>query len=78
MLQLSSDNKKGSNWATRRARQAQSAKQADTAPGVHAQLRSRDSSGRLVVQFGSAAAAGAALADAAIVEVIAQNSAADV
>lgn len=70
MLQLSSGNKKGS--------QGHSAKKAETAPNVHAQLRSRDSSGRLVVQFGSAAAAGAALADAAIVEVIAQSSAVDV
>lgn len=67
MLQLSSGNKKGS--------QGQLAKKADTAPGVHAQLRSRDSSGRLVVQFGSAAATGAALADAAVVEVIVRNSA---
>jgi hypothetical protein len=68
MLQLSSGNKKGS--------QGHSAKKAETAPNVHAQLRSRDS--RLVVQFGSAAAAGAALADAAIVEVIAQSSAVNV
>lgn len=69
MQQLSGGNQKGS--------QGLSAKKLDAAPDVHAQIRSRDESGRLLVRFGSAAAAGAALADAAIVDIIAQDSVAD-
>lgn len=66
MLQLSSKKQDG---------HGQQAKGSDAVPDVHAQIRSTDEQGRLVVQFGSAAAAGSALADAAIVEVIAQDSA---
>lgn len=42
-------------------------KQSQGAVGAHAQLRSRGAGGRLLVEFGSGAAAGAALADAAAV-----------
>ena len=69
MLQLSNSNKKKQQGG------GQQAKGSPAVPDVHAQIRSTDAHGRLLVQFGSAAAAGSALADAAIVEVIAQDSA---
>lgn len=47
-------------------------KQHQGAVGAHAQLRSRGADGRLLVEFGSGAAAGAALADAtAVTEAVA-------
>lgn len=75
MVQLNSSNNSGSAHG-RTSCMRGTAPSSDTL-GAHGQSRSRDEAGRLMVQFDTAAAARNALAEAAVVETLAWDSAGD-